>query len=94
MSNAQSVDQSLEGIARKVAALRLESAVHFFVEAHQPLWRLLHTGFLFCQPLASPIFGVHRTDLVEQILGERETAERFLTLLDRCCEERDSAGVP
>ncbi len=75
-------DHLIDSIAAKVVALRLESPVVFLLESHKPLSTLSHSLILLLKPLASPLFGVTRTQALLSLLAQRENLELLMQKIE------------
>ena len=76
------VEQALQSAAKRVVDLGFEAPVCFFLQAHLPFTTIAHTVGLLFQPIATPLFGTERVELMQLILSERKNVERLEELIE------------
>ena len=76
------LDNTLDSIARRVVAAKLETPAVFFLELHKPLKGVAHTLGLFLEPMAAPFFGIERVEKYRVIFEKEENIEKLISLIE------------
>jgi hypothetical protein len=74
-------EERLAALAQRVIELRLDAPVQFLIEAHLPLASLFYALTLLVQPVAAPLLGAERVNLLRELLSDRSKLLRFSRLI-------------
>ena len=67
------LNKSIDTFAKRCVAMKVDSAVEFFIEAHLPLTTVAHTAHIFFEPITRPFLGVDRTAFLRELLSSPES---------------------
>ncbi len=80
--NSQLDPALVDRIATRLTELGLDLPAKFFLEAHIPIFSLVHNAGIFLEPFALPLFGADRIEIFREFFSNRENAEALLARLE------------
>lgn len=91
---SEQIDASVDSIAKKVIARRLETPAVLFLEMHKPLAHLAGQGAFVALPLVGPLVGPQKMADFGKLISERANIELLIERIEKLAAARNTAGSP
>jgi len=91
---SEQINATVDAVARKVVARRLETPAVLFLEMHKPLAFIAGQGTMVAMPLIGPLVGPQTMADFAKLVGERANTELLIERIEELAAARDAAGSP